>query len=84
MPVSEGTSVAPRQRPKGSQAPPGVGGLPLMPQGSVAPARRLTPTTPQPLVPPVTPNPGESPIRTSPWHARVLKSVKGREFLLRW
>ncbi|KAM7305729.1 AP2-associated protein kinase 1 isoform X1 [Ixodes scapularis] len=64
VPVSEGTSVAPRQRPKGSQAPPGVGGLPLMPQGSVAPARRLTPTTPQPLVPPVTPNPDYENLRS--------------------
>lgn len=64
VPVSEGTSVAPRQRPKGSQAPPGVGGLPLMPQGSLPPARRLTPTTPQPPVPPATPNPDYENLRS--------------------
>ncbi|CAN7938216.1 unnamed protein product [Ixodes hexagonus] len=64
VPVSEGTSVAPRQRPKGSQAPPGVGGLPLMPQGSLPTARRLTPTTPQPPVPPVTPNPDYENLRS--------------------
>lgn len=57
VPVAEGTSVAPRQRPKGSQAPPGVGGLPLIPQNALPASRRPTPTTPQPQVPPVTPNP---------------------------
>ncbi|XP_077528463.1 numb-associated kinase isoform X2 [Haemaphysalis longicornis] len=57
VPVAEGTSVAPRQRPKGSQAPPGVGGLPLIPQNTLPASRRPTPTTPQPQVPPVTPNP---------------------------
>ncbi|XP_077504180.1 numb-associated kinase isoform X1 [Amblyomma americanum] len=61
VPVAEGTSVAPRQRPKGSQAPPGVGGLPLIPQNALPASRRPTPTTPQPQVPPVTPNPGSDP-----------------------
>ncbi|KAL3193459.1 hypothetical protein MRX96_016817 [Rhipicephalus microplus] len=61
VPVAEGTSVAPRQRPKGSQAPPGVGGLPLIPQNALPSSRRPTPTTPQPQVPPVTPNPGSDP-----------------------
>lgn len=46
-PVVEGTSVAPRQRPKGSQAPPpGVGSLTLLPQATPNAAKRLTPTTP--------------------------------------
>ncbi|XP_023233377.1 BMP-2-inducible protein kinase-like [Centruroides sculpturatus] len=47
-PIVEGTSVAPRQRPKGSQ-PPTVGGLPLLSQASLTPSKRLTPTptTPQ-------------------------------------
>lgn len=47
-PVVEGTSVAPRQRPKGSQ-PPTVGGLPLLSQTNITPSKRLTPTptTPQ-------------------------------------
>ncbi|XP_075552226.1 numb-associated kinase isoform X4 [Dermacentor variabilis] len=61
VPVVEGTSVAPRQRPKGSQAPPGVGGLPLIPQNALPSSRRPTPTTPQPQVPPATPNPGSDP-----------------------
>ncbi|CAL1287270.1 unnamed protein product [Larinioides sclopetarius] len=46
-PVVEGTSVAPRQRPKGSQAPPpGVGSLTLLPQATPNSAKRITPTTP--------------------------------------
>ncbi|GFR06105.1 AP2-associated protein kinase 1 [Trichonephila clavata] len=45
-PVVEGTSVAPRQRPKGSQAPPpGVGSLTLLSQATPNSAKR-TPTTP--------------------------------------
>lgn len=57
VPVAEGTSVAPRQRPKGSQVPPGVGGLPLIPQTTVGSARRPTPTNPQqPTVPALTPS----------------------------
>ncbi|XP_064457235.1 AP2-associated protein kinase 1-like isoform X2 [Ornithodoros turicata] len=57
VPVAEGTSVAPRQRPKGSQVPPGVGGLPLIPQTPASSARRPTPTNPQqPPVPAVTPS----------------------------
>lgn len=64
VPVAEGTSVAPRQRPKGSQAPPGVGGLPLIPQNALPSSRRPTPTTPQPQVPPVTPNPDYEGVRS--------------------
>ncbi|XP_015920665.1 BMP-2-inducible protein kinase isoform X3 [Parasteatoda tepidariorum] len=45
-PVVEGTSVAPRQRPKGSQAPPGVGSLTLLPQATPNTSKRVTPTTP--------------------------------------
>ncbi|XP_055941518.1 AP2-associated protein kinase 1-like isoform X4 [Argiope bruennichi] len=46
-PVVEGTSVAPRQRPKGSQAPPpGVGSLTLLPQATPNSTKRITPTTP--------------------------------------
>lgn len=45
-PVVEGTSVAPRQRPKGSQAPPGVGSLTLLPQATPTAGKRVTPTTP--------------------------------------
>ncbi|XP_054711849.1 AP2-associated protein kinase 1-like isoform X2 [Uloborus diversus] len=44
-PVIEGTSVAPRQRPKGSQAPSGVGSLTLLPQTTPVTGKR-TPTTP--------------------------------------
>ncbi|GFT97318.1 AP2-associated protein kinase 1 [Nephila pilipes] len=48
-PVVEGTSVAPRQRPKGSQAPPpGVGSLTLLSQATPNSAKR-TPTTPHDL-----------------------------------
>ncbi|GIX91151.1 AP2-associated protein kinase 1 [Caerostris extrusa] len=49
-PVVEGTSVAPRQRPKGSQAPPpGVGSLTLLPQATPNSVKRITPTTPHDL-----------------------------------
>ncbi|XP_015920664.1 BMP-2-inducible protein kinase isoform X2 [Parasteatoda tepidariorum] len=48
-PVVEGTSVAPRQRPKGSQAPPGVGSLTLLPQATPNTSKRVTPTTPHDL-----------------------------------
>ncbi|KFM68949.1 AP2-associated protein kinase 1, partial [Stegodyphus mimosarum] len=48
-PVVEGTSVAPRQRPKGSQAPPGVGSLTLLPQATPTSGKRVTPTTPHDL-----------------------------------
>ncbi|KAF8787776.1 AP2-associated protein kinase 1 like protein [Argiope bruennichi] len=49
-PVVEGTSVAPRQRPKGSQAPPpGVGSLTLLPQATPNSTKRITPTTPHDL-----------------------------------
>ncbi|KAF8787775.1 AP2-associated protein kinase 1 like protein [Argiope bruennichi] len=50
-PVVEGTSVAPRQRPKGSQAPPpGVGSLTLLPQATPNSTKRITPTTPHAAV----------------------------------
>lgn len=49
-PVVEGTSVAPRQRPKGSQAPPGVGSLTLLPQATPTAGKRVTPTTPHDMV----------------------------------
>ncbi|XP_013779396.1 AP2-associated protein kinase 1-like [Limulus polyphemus] len=52
-PVVEKTSVAPRQRPKGSQAPPTVGSLPLLPQGNLSSSRsslpNVTPFTPNQL-----------------------------------
>ncbi|XP_076315749.1 uncharacterized protein LOC143228366 [Tachypleus tridentatus] len=38
-PVVEKTSVAPRQRPKGSQAPPTVSSLPLLPQNNLSSSR---------------------------------------------
>ncbi|XP_065294030.1 AP2-associated protein kinase 1 isoform X3 [Dermacentor albipictus] len=81
VPVVEGTSVAPRQRPKGSQAPPGVGGLPLIPQNALPSSRRPTPTTPQPQVPPATPNPDYESIR-SPCAATTPFGVNTKPGLL--
>lgn len=81
VPVAEGTSVAPRQRPKGSQAPPGVGGLPLIPQNALPSSRRPTPTTPQPQVPPVTPNPDYESVR-SPCAATTPFGVNAKPGLL--